>query len=186
MKYLQKLNEFYFEKDEEARLAKFVDQLSFGDELVYDQSFYTGRGMFPNTKELKKELDSKFQLLLIQKAGRNTDIYVGSDDLVFILQPDLGAKNYMQISISSTKEQWNDKAGVFTKQSGYKMYESVVNESIQSGALAKAISKSIMKINESMSYKDFALAVGQILRDDYGQHNFEPFMKVLNDDLGIK
>jgi len=61
-----------------------------------------------------------------------------------------------------------------------------VNESKKSEALAGAINKAIMKIDESMSYKDFALAVGQILRDEYGQHNFEPFMKVLNDDLGIK
>ena len=74
----------------------------------------------------------------------------------------------------------------FEKDEEARLGKSVVNESIQSGALAKAISKSIMKINESMSYKDFALAVGQILRDDYGKHNFEPFMEVLNDDLGIK
>jgi|SaaInl5LU_22_DNA_1037371.scaffolds.fasta_scaffold02307_5 hypothetical protein len=64
--------------------------------------------------------------------------------------------------------------------------ESVVNESKKSEALADAISKSIMKIDDSMSYADFALAVGQILRDDYGQHNFMPFMKVLHNDLGIK
>ena len=36
-----------------------------------------------------------------------------------------------------------------------------------------------------MSYKDFALAVGKILRDEYGQHNFKPFMKVLHKDLGL-
>ena len=36
-----------------------------------------------------------------------------------------------------------------------------------------------------MSYKDFALAIGKILRDDYGKHNFEPFMKVLHKDLGM-
>lgn len=64
--------------------------------------------------------------------------------------------------------------------------ESVVTESKKSEALADAISKSIMKIDDSMSYADFALAVGQILRDDYGQHNFMPFMKVLHNDLGIK
>jgi hypothetical protein len=64
--------------------------------------------------------------------------------------------------------------------------ESVVTESKKSEALADAITKSIMKIDDTMSYADFALAVGQILRDDYGQHNFMPFMKVLHNDLGIK
>ena len=122
------VNEFYFENDEEERLQKFVDQLSFGDELEYRDGFSTGRGSFPNTRELKKELDSNFQLLLTQKSGRNWDLYVGSDDLVFIIQPDLGAKNYMQISISSTKEQWNDESSVFARSNGYSVYESVVNE----------------------------------------------------------
>ena len=43
----------------------------------------------------------------------------------------------------------------------------------------------MIKIDDSMSYSDFALAVGTILRDEYGQHNFRPFMKVLHQDLGI-
>jgi len=122
------VNEFYFENDEEERLQKFVDQLSFGDELEYRDGFSTGRGSFPNTRELKKELDSNFQLLLTQKSGRNWDLYVGSDDLVFLIQPDLGAKNYIQISISSTKEQWNDESNVFARSNGYLVYESLVNE----------------------------------------------------------
>ena len=44
----------------------------------------------------------------------------------------------------------------------------------------------MIKIDDSMSYEDFALAVGQILRDEYGQQNFMPFMEVLHKDLGIK
>ena len=63
-------------------------------------------------------------------------------------------------------------------------YDYVV-ESKESDALAKAINKSMIKIDDSMSYKDFALAVGKILKDEYGQHNFGPFMEVLHKDLGI-
>jgi len=74
----------------------------------------------------------------------------------------------------------------FEKDEEARLAKSVVTESKKSEALADAITKSIMKIDDSMSYADFALAVGQILRDDYGQHNFEPFMKVLHNDLGIK
>lgn len=61
-----------------------------------------------------------------------------------------------------------------------------MNESKNSEALAKSIDKAMIKIDDSMSYEDFALAVGQILRDEYGQHNFMPFMDVLHKDLGIK
>jgi hypothetical protein len=58
-------------------------------------------------------------------------------------------------------------------------------ESKESDALAKAMDKAMIKIDENMSYTDFALAVGKILREDYGKHNFGPFMKVLHKDLGI-
>ena len=58
-------------------------------------------------------------------------------------------------------------------------------ESKKSEALAKAMDKAMIKIDDSMSYEDFALAVGQILRDEYGQHNFKRFMKVLHKDLGM-
>ncbi|MDA9263063.1 hypothetical protein OAC86_01090 [bacterium] len=59
-------------------------------------------------------------------------------------------------------------------------------ESKKSNDLANSINKAMIKIDDSMSYEDFALAVGQILRDEYGQHNFMPFMEVLHKDLGIK
>ena len=58
-------------------------------------------------------------------------------------------------------------------------------ESKDSDALAKGINKAIIEIDDSMSYKDFALAVGKILRDDYGKHTFKMFMDVLHKDLGI-
>ena len=61
-----------------------------------------------------------------------------------------------------------------------------LNESKKSEALGDAIDKAIIKIDDSMSYEDFALAVGQVLKDQYGQQNFMPFMKVLHKDLGIK
>ena len=63
--------------------------------------------------------------------------------------------------------------------------EGFVNESKNSDALANEINKAMMKIDDSMSYSDFALAVGKILKDEYGSHNFGPFMKVLHKDLGI-
>jgi len=50
---------------------------------------------------------------------------------------------------------------------------------------ASAIDKALMSVDESLSYKDFALAVARILIDEYGQHNFMPFMDVLHAELGI-
>ena len=58
-------------------------------------------------------------------------------------------------------------------------------ESKKSEALAKAMDKAMIKIDDSMSYEDFALAVVQILRDEYGQHTYKGFMKVLHKDIGM-
>ena len=63
--------------------------------------------------------------------------------------------------------------------------DNAVTESKESDQLAKEIDKAIIKINDSMSYEDFALAVSKILKDEYGTHNFGPFMEVLHKDLGI-
>src|SRR6056300_208012 len=50
---------------------------------------------------------------------------------------------------------------------------------------AQAIDKALISGDESLSYKDFAFAVARILIDEYGQHNFMPFMEVLHAELGM-
>jgi hypothetical protein len=64
--------------------------------------------------------------------------------------------------------------------------EGFINESKSSDVLAKEINKAMIKIDDSMSYTDFALAVSKILKDEYGSHNYSPFMKVLHNELGMK
>ena len=51
---------------------------------------------------------------------------------------------------------------------------------------ATVISKAIETVDENLSYKDFALAVAKILKDEYGSQNFNSFMEVLHSELGIK
>jgi hypothetical protein len=61
--------------------------------------------------------------------------------------------------------------------------EDDIKESKESDALAKEIDKAMIKIDDSMSYKDFAIAVATVLRDEYGQHNYKPFMEELKNNL---
>ena len=49
--------------------------------------------------------------------------------------------------------------------------------------LAKLINTAIMSIDPNMSYKEFAKGVAQVLIDDYGVHNYEPFIKELKNAL---
>ena len=50
--------------------------------------------------------------------------------------------------------------------------------------LAGLISQAINQVDENLSYSDFAEAVAYILKQDYGSHNFEPFIRTLQAELG--
>mgnify|MGYP006408333251 FL=1 len=80
---------------------------------------------------------------------------------------------------------WNEEHEDEKTQNENHISKFDIFESKKSEALAKAMDKAMIKIDDSMSYEDFALAVGQILRDEYGQHNFKRFMEVLHKDLGM-
>ena len=49
--------------------------------------------------------------------------------------------------------------------------------------LAKLINNAIMTVDPNMSYVDFAKGVAQVLIDEYGTHNYEPFIKELKKAL---
>jgi len=58
----------------------------------------------------------------------------------------------------------------------FEIAKNAVNESTESDKLSKEINKSILKIDDSMSYVDFAHAVAKVLKDEYGKHNYIPFI----------
>jgi len=58
--------------------------------------------------------------------------------------------------------------------------------SSQAQSLANLINDAIMQVDESLSYRDFAIAVGIVLKEEYGSHNFGKFMEVLHAELGIE
>lgn len=58
--------------------------------------------------------------------------------------------------------------------------------SSQAQTLANLINDAIMQVDESLSYRDFAVAVAIILKEEYGSHNFGKFMEVLHAELGMK
>lgn len=68
--------------------------------------------------------------------------------------------------------------------------EAGLNES-KADSVAKAMDDAIDTIDPSLSVKDFALAVGKILKGEagtegYGSFNFAEFMKVLHAELGME
>jgi hypothetical protein len=61
--------------------------------------------------------------------------------------------------------------------------KDMIKESAQSDKLASDINRAITKIDDSMSYVDFAHAVAKVLRDEYGSHNYTPFINELRKKL---
>lgn len=61
--------------------------------------------------------------------------------------------------------------------------KDIIKESAQSDKLASDINRAIVRIDDSMSYVDFAHAVAKVLKNEYGSHNYEPFIKELRKKL---
>jgi hypothetical protein len=86
--------------------------------------------------------------------------------------------------LKQMREYWgaaNDKAAAAVVKKHW--LDENLSESADSQKLAPKISKAIIEIDDSMSYVDFAQAVAQVLRDDYGKHNYEGFINELKKNL---
>jgi len=66
-----------------------------------------------------------------------------------------------------------------------KLKDLIFEEDNQIAAAAKAINSAIGSIDSSMNYGVFAKAIAHVLKDEYGSHNFNPFMEVLHAELGM-
>ena len=53
----------------------------------------------------------------------------------------------------------------------------------ENNKLADLILKAIIKVDENLSYRDLAKSISIILKNEYGAHNFEPFMNELEKNL---
>lgn len=59
-----------------------------------------------------------------------------------------------------------------------------INENTNYKEVAQEINNSILKIDENLDVENFALAVGEILKEEYGSHNYKTFKKTLDKVLG--
>jgi len=58
-------------------------------------------------------------------------------------------------------------------------------DSSTSKKLADAMNSAMEEIDSEMSYKDFAVAVADVLKSEYGEHVFDMWMDVLHSELGL-
>ena len=61
------------------------------------------------------------------------------------------------------------------------------NQYLNEAGLQESLAQKINQVlPENLGYKELAQAIATILKDEYGSHNFGPFMKVLHAELGIE
>ena len=61
------------------------------------------------------------------------------------------------------------------------------NQYLTEAGLQESLAQQINQVlPENLGYKEFAQAVADILKDEYGSQNFNPFMDVLHAELGMK
>ena len=58
-----------------------------------------------------------------------------------------------------------------------------LTESINISKLSKDIDKVLIKHDDSLSVNDFAKAIAKILKEEYGEHNYEKFINTLKENL---
>ena len=68
----------------------------------------------------------------------------------------------------------------------FKSYFPEIIDESKASEVAKGINKAIVAVDDSLSYKDLADAVAAILIEDYGTHNFNPFMERLQSKLSAE
>ena len=67
-----------------------------------------------------------------------------------------------------------------TKQNTIKEDVKLRSEDLK---IIKGINSTINKVDSNLSYKDFANIISNILIEQYGSHNFKPFLQILTKNL---
>lgn len=61
------------------------------------------------------------------------------------------------------------------------------NQYLREAGLQESLAQQINQVlPENLGYKEFAQAVADILKDEYGSQNFNPFIDILRAELGMK
>ena len=165
----------------------------FNESIVNNQSIFSDIVQdFEDFVKEKKSLNeaSRRKVHKAAKQGSYPAVIVVVQDGKVIHQepvstPDVAPAtfNVMQEKYPKALLHLEDKTGKRLFSEAKRIFLSNMNESKQSDELAIAINAAIEKIDDSMSYVDFAQAVGKVIRDEYGTHLYKEFKKEINKSL---
>jgi len=90
-------------------------------------------------------------------------------------------ENLSEMKSMSADDRTKNMLRTIIHQEVTKLNEADVSQKVKN--LAFGIQKAIVSLDPNMSYRDFAKSVAQVLIDDYGTHNYEPFIRELKNAL---
>ena len=90
-------------------------------------------------------------------------------------------ENLSEMKSMSADDRTKNMLRTIIHQEVTKLNEADVSQKVKN--LAFGIQKSIVSLDPNMPYRVFAKSVAQVLIDDYGTHNYEPFIRELKNAL---
>mgnify|MGYP001285980041 CR=1 FL=1 len=146
------------------------------------------------------ESKTNMRTLWLQDALKDVEVYVTNfqklGDIEF--DPFEGTANFTAISENKDVEEVVDAQdieldGMNNMRDSIEpvtnVTQPIINEGVELNAkseqLAEDILNAIVKIDSSMSYHDFSVAVARVLEDSYGSHNYVPFINCLKRQLDV-
>ena len=90
-------------------------------------------------------------------------------------------ENLSEMKSMSADDRTKNMLRTIIHQEVTKLNEADVSQKVKN--LTFGIQKSIVSLDPNMPYRVFAKSVAQVLIDDYGTHNYEPFIRELKNAL---
>jgi hypothetical protein len=112
-----------------------------------------------------------------------SDVTTNKEKIVEICENHMKAHKYLDGSISKKhKRQQFENLKYFDDIIKFSHCDDA-GKIMKTEDLSDIIKNSISKIDDNLSYEDFAIAVAKIIKDDYGTHNYKPFLTKLKEEL---
>jgi len=186
----------------EPELPEQIEEIEPEKLFVFDKNMISVGAEKLSTLEMNlvsnPEEKSNMRTLWLKDAIKDVELYVANFEKIGNIEFDpFGGTAEIKETTSKDVEEINAQNVKLDFQGNMKdsiePIANVSNRTINEGAeanlkseqLSEDILSSIIKIDNSMPYQDFAIAVARVLEDSYGSHNYVPFVNFLRRQLNV-
>ena len=188
------------ESEYEPELPEQIEEIEPEKLFIFDENNISVSGEKLSTLEMNllrsPEEKTNMRAMWLKDAVKDVDLYVANFEKIGKIEfdPFEGTAEFKNIESEEVEEidsedikldmQGNMKDSIEPVSN---VTQATINESVEinpkSEQLSEDIINSIFRIDDSMHYQDFAIAVARVLEDSYGSHNYLPFISELKRQL---